>query len=108
MYAIRSYYEGAVASARERLLESLADVNDSLLEKYLAGNQIEEAALQKAIREATIRLRIVPVLCGTAFRNKGIQPLLDAIVDYLPSPSDVPPVEGIDARGQSIVRNNFV
>ncbi|MGA7104474.1 MAG: elongation factor G [Candidatus Deferrimicrobiaceae bacterium] len=95
--------EGAVASARERLLESLADINDSLLEKYLAGNEIEETALKKAIREATISLRIVPVLCGTAFRNKGIQPLLDAIVDYLPSPSDVPPVEGIDARDQSIV-----
>ncbi|MGB3399663.1 MAG: elongation factor G [Candidatus Deferrimicrobiaceae bacterium] len=95
--------EGAVASARERLLESLADVNDSLLEKYLAGNEIEETALKKAIREATISLMIVPVLCGTAFRNKGIQPLLDAIVDYLPSPSDVFPVEGIDPRDQSIV-----
>jgi elongation factor G len=95
--------EGAVASARERLLESLADVNDSLLEKYLAGNEIEETALQMAIREATISLRIVPVLCGTAFRNKGIQPLLDAIVEYLPAPSDVPPVEGIDPRDESIV-----
>jgi len=95
--------EGAVSSARERLLESLADVDDSLLEKYLAGSEIEEAALQKAIREATISLRIVPVLCGTAFRNKGIQPLLDAVVDYLPSPSDVPPVEGIDPRDESIV-----
>ena len=95
--------EEAVSSARERLLESLADVDDSLLEKYLAGSEIEEAALQKAIREATISLRIVPVLCGTAFRNKGIQPLLDAVVDYLPSPSDVPPVEGIDPRDESIV-----
>ena len=95
--------EGAVSTARERLLESLAEVDDSLLEKYLAGSEIEEAALQKAIREATISLRIVPVLCGTAFRNKGIQPLLDAVVDYLPSPSDVPPVEGIDPRDESIV-----
>jgi elongation factor G len=94
--------EGAVTSARERLLESLAEVDDSLLEKYLAGSEIEEAALQKAIREATISLRIVPVLCGTAFRNKGIQPLLDAVVDYLPSPSEVPPVEGIDPRDESI------
>jgi len=101
--AIPAEMEGAVSSARERLLESLADVDDSLLEKYLAGSEIEEAALQKAIREATISLRIVPVLCGTAFRNKGIQPLLDAVVDYLPSPSDVPPVEGIDPRDESIV-----
>ena len=95
--------EGAVASARERLLESLADVNDSLLEKYLAGKEIEAAELQSAIREATVGLKMVPVLCGTAFRNKGIQPLLDAVVDYLPSPLDVPPVEGIDPRDGSVV-----
>jgi elongation factor G len=94
--------KGSVASARERLLESLADVNDSLLEKYLAGNEIEVTALQSAIREAAIGLRIVPVLCGTAFRNKGIQPLLDAIVEYLPSPLDKPPLEGIDPRDGSI------
>jgi elongation factor G len=79
--------EGAVASARERLLESLADVNDSLLEKYLAGKEIEVAELQSAIREATVGLKMVPVLCGTAFRNKGI----------------VPPVEGIDPRDGSVV-----
>ncbi|MGZ8431567.1 MAG: elongation factor G [Candidatus Deferrimicrobiaceae bacterium] len=94
--------EGAVASARERLLESLADVNDSLLEKYLAGKEIEVAELQSAIREATIGLRMVPVLCGTAFRNKGIQPFLDAVLDYLPSPLDVPPMEGIDPRDGSV------
>jgi elongation factor G len=94
--------EEAVAKARERLLESLADVNDSLLEKYLAGKEIEVAELQSAIREATIGLRMVPVLCGTAFRNKGIQPLLDAILDYLPSPLDVPPMEGIDPRDGSV------
>ncbi len=94
--------EGAATSARERLLESLADVNDSLLEEYLGGKTIEVAALQSAIRDATIGLRIVPVLCGTAFRNKGIQPLLDAVVDYLPSPGDKPPVEGIDPRDASI------
>ena len=94
--------EEAVASARENLLESLADVNDSLLETYLAGNEIEVAALQSAIRQATIGLRIVPVLCGTAFRNKGIQPFLDAIVDYLPSPLDKPPVEGIDPRDGAV------
>ena len=101
--AIPEGMEGAVASARERLLESLADVNDSLLERYLAGTEIEVTALQSAIREATIGLRIVPVLCGTAFRNKGIQPLLDAVVDYLPSPLDKPPVEGIDPRDGTVV-----
>jgi elongation factor G len=96
--------EEVVASAREKLLESLADVNDSLLEKYLAGGRIEVSELARAIREATIGLRIVPVLCGTAFRNKGVQPLLDAVVDYLPSPDDIPPVEGIDPRDGSAVR----
>src|SRR3990172_6805076 len=94
--------EEAVASAREQLLESLADINDSLLEKYLGGKEIEVAELQSAIREATIGLRMVPVLCGTAFRNKGIQPFLDAILDYLPSPLDVPPMEGIDPRDGSV------
>ncbi len=96
-----------VASARETLLESLADVNDTLLEKYLAGREIEVGELQSAIRGATIGLKMVPVLCGTAFRNKGIQPLLDAVVDYLPSPLDIPPVEGIDPRdGSPAVRRS--
>ncbi len=97
--------EDAASSAREHLLESLADVNDSLLEKYLAGKTIEVAELLAAIRGATISLAMVPVLCGTAFRNKGIQPLLDAVVDFLPSPEDIPPVEGIDPRdGSTTVR----
>ena len=96
-------YREQVDAARERLLESLADVNDSLLEKYLSGAGIEVAELAGAIRQATIGLRIIPVLCGTAFRNKGIQPLLDAVIDYLPSPLDIPPVEGIDPRDDSVV-----
>ncbi len=85
-----------VAEYREKLLESVADVNDSLLEKYLAGGEIPVPELQAAIRRATTELKIIPVVCGTAFRNKGIQPLLDAVVDYLPSPVDIPPVVGID------------
>ncbi|GAB4373723.1 MAG: elongation factor G [Deltaproteobacteria bacterium] len=93
----------AVDAARERLLESLADVNDSLLEKYLGGETIEVDELSAAIRQATIGLKITPVLCGTAFRNKGIQPLLDAVIDYLPSPLDIPPVEGIDPRDDTVV-----
>jgi len=78
----------------ERLLEKVAETDDLLIEKYLAGEAISEAEIKRAIRKATIELRLVPVLCGAALRNKGIQPLLDAIVDYLPSPLDIPPVQG--------------
>jgi elongation factor G len=79
---------------RETLLETLADKNDSIMEKYLAEEEIPLGELQKAIRRATVKLQLVPVLCGSALRNKGIQPLLDAIVEYLPSPVDVPAVVG--------------
>ncbi|MBI5419368.1 MAG: elongation factor G [Deltaproteobacteria bacterium] len=95
--------KGAVAAARETLMESLADVNDSLLEKYLNGEEVEVGELAAAIRQATIGLKIVPVVCGSAFRNKGVQPMLDAVVDYLPSPLDIPAVTGIDPRDGSLV-----
>jgi elongation factor G len=91
-----------VAAARETLMESLADVNDSLLEKYLNGEEVEVVELAAAIRQATIALSIVPVVCGSAFRNKGVQPMLDAVVDYLPSPLDIPPVAGVDPRDDSV------
>ncbi|MBE0602097.1 MAG: elongation factor G, partial [Deltaproteobacteria bacterium] len=90
-----------VAAAREQLLEAVADVNDSLLEKYLMGGDIDASDLAAAIRVATVALKFTPVVCGTAFRNKGVQPLLDAVVDYLPSPLDVPPVVGINPRDGS-------
>jgi elongation factor G len=93
----------SVAAARETLMESLADVNDSLLEKYLNGEEVEVAEVAAAIRQATVGLKIVPVVCGSAFRNKGVQPLLDSVVDYLPSPADIPPVSGIDPRDGSTV-----
>lgn len=81
---------------RIRLIESLADINDEIMEKYLEGKEISSEEIKKAIREGTIGFKIVPVLCGAAFKNKGIQPLLDAIIDYLPSPLDIPPVKGIN------------
>jgi elongation factor G len=93
----------SVAAARETLMESLAEVNDSLLEKYLNGEEVEVAEVAAAIRQATVGLKIVPVVCGSAFRNKGVQPLLDSVVDYLPSPADIPPVSGIDPRDGSTV-----
>jgi elongation factor G len=81
---------------RDLLLETMADRNDLVMEKYLSEEEVEVHELKRAIRDATIRLELVPVFCGAALRNKGVQPLLDGIVDYLPSPVDIPPVSGHD------------
>ncbi|MDQ5985534.1 MAG: Elongation factor G [Syntrophus sp. SKADARSKE-3] len=84
--------------ARERLIEILADNDDDMAEKYLEGAEISEEDILRSIRVATISLKVVPVMCGSALRNKGIQPLLDAVVHFLPSPEDVPPVRGINPQ----------
>ena len=81
---------------RDKIIESVADVDDAIMEAYLSEEPIDEKALAAAIRKATIELTLVPVLCGSALKNKGVQPLLNAIVDYLPSPIDVPPIKGMD------------
>ncbi len=80
--------------AREQLVERLADFDDDVMAQYLEGEEVALEALRATIRRSTLSLDVVPVLCGSAFKNKGVQPLLDAVVDYLPAPSDVPPVEG--------------
>ena len=85
-------------AAREHMLESVVETDDELMEKYFGGEEITEEEIKKAIRIATISGVIVPVLCGTAFKNKGIQPLLDAVVAYMPSPLDVGAVKGIDPK----------
>ena len=77
---------------REKLLESLADCDESIMEKYLDGKEIAETEIRRAIRKAGLALKLVPVMCGASFKNKGVQLLLDAVVDYLPSPLDIPPV----------------
>ncbi len=92
---VPSELAGEASRYRERLLEILADKDDRIMEKYLAEEEIPIQDLNKVIREATTKLELVPVFCGSALRNKGIQPLLDGIVDYLPSPVDIPPVEGV-------------
>jgi elongation factor G len=84
----------AVAAAREKLLEAVADLDEGLMEKYLGGEALSEAEIRAAIRKGTIAMKIVPVLAGSAFKNKGVQTLLDAVVDYLPSPLDIPPMHG--------------
>ncbi|HVT43946.1 MAG TPA: elongation factor G [Thermoanaerobaculia bacterium] len=86
---------------REKMVESIAEQHDELLEKYLGGQALDEGELKAALREATIGGKITPVACGSAFKNKGVQPLLDAVVDYLPSPVDVPPIKGINPDDES-------
>jgi elongation factor G len=88
----------AAATAREKLIEAVASIDDDLMHKYLEGEEISEAEIRKALRAGTISLKLVPVVTGSAFKNKGVQTLLDAVVDYLPSPLDVPPVEGINPK----------
>jgi len=84
----------AALRAREKLLEAVADQDEQLMHKYLEGEALSPEEIQAALRRATLRLKAVPVLCGASFKNKGVQPLLDAVVAYLPSPLDLPPVEG--------------
>jgi elongation factor G len=79
---------------RSKLIESIAELDEHLMDKYLNGEEISESEMKAALRKATISMKAVPVLCGAALRNQGIQPLIDAIVDYLPSPLDIPPIEG--------------
>ncbi len=85
---------------RGLLIERLSELSEPLTEKFIEGKEISEPEIKQAIREATMKLKVTPVLCGAAFKNKGVQPLLDAIIDYLPSPLDLPPVKGIDLRGK--------
>ncbi|ETR70348.1 MAG: elongation factor G [Candidatus Magnetoglobus multicellularis str. Araruama] len=88
---------------REKLIETLADFDDTIMEAYLAENNICETDIIAAIRSATISLKCVPIMCGSALRNKGIQPLLDAIVDFLPSPYDVPPLHGFSPKTNAFI-----
>ena len=81
---------------REKLLEAVAEVDDSLMEKYLGGEEISEEEIKTAIRKATIACTMCPVTCGTSYRNKGVQPMLDAIVDFMPAPTDIPPIKGVN------------
>ena len=94
----------AAAAAHEKLVEAAAEFDEALLEKYLEGKEISAEELRSAIRKGTLESKIVPVLAGTAFKNKGVQPLLDAVVEFLPSPLDKPPVEGLDLDGNPATR----
>jgi elongation factor G len=86
---------------REKLIETLADVDDAVMEKYLEGEELSEQEIKDAIRRATIAGKANPVLCGSAFKNKGVQPMLDAVVAFLPSPLDIPAIEGTATDGET-------
>jgi elongation factor G len=91
---------------RAKLIETLAENNEDLLEKYLAEAEISEAEIKNAIRQGTIQGKLVPMLCGSAFKNKGVQLLLDAVVDYLPAPTEVPSIKGLLPNGEEGVRHS--
>lgn len=89
-------YKEQAEEYREKLIEACAEADDDLMEKYLGGEEITEDEIRRAIRKATIACQMTPVTCGTSYRNKGVQPLLDAIVDYMPAPTDIPPIAGVN------------
>lgn len=94
------------AELHAKLVETVVEEDDQAMEDYLEGKEIPLDVLQKCLRKGTIAMHFVPVLCGSAFKNKGVQPMLDAVVDYLPSPIDIPPVEGVDLDGNPAVRKS--
>ncbi len=95
------------AEYRESLMEHVAEQDDALMEKYFAGEEITIDEIKACIRKSTIANTMVPVVCGTSYKNKGVQKLLDAVVDYMPSPLDVPPIKGVDPdTGEETVRHS--
>jgi elongation factor G len=93
-----------VAAAREKMIEAIADADDEIATKYLEGSEISAAELRAALRRGCVALKLVPVVCGSAFKNKGVQHLLDAVTDYLPSPLDIAAVQGVDLKGNEVER----
>src|SRR5262249_8296381 len=88
-------FRDMVREYREKIIESAAESDEALFEKYIAGEPVNNDELKAALRKATIAIKVTPVLCGSAFKNKGVQQLLDGVLDYLPSPIDIPPVQGL-------------
>jgi elongation factor G len=93
----------SVSEWRERMVEAAAESSEELMEKYLETGNLSEAEIKDGLRKRTIGLEIIPMLCGSAFKNKGVQAMLDAVIDYLPSPVDVPPVKGVDASNNKLI-----
>ncbi len=98
-------YKEKVEEWWNKMVETIVETDDTLMEKYLEGEEVTVEELRSALRKATINRSLVPVLCGSAFKNKGVQPLLDAVIDYLPSPLDLPPIKGINPKtGEEVER----
>lgn len=98
---------GLASEWREKMVEAAAESDEDLMTKYLEGGELSEEEIISSLRRRTIALEIVPMLCGSAFKNKGVQAMLDAVIDYLPSPVDIPPIKGVDANtGQSVERHS--
>lgn len=91
---------------REKMIEALADIDEGIMEKFLGGDEVSPEEIREALRKGTVELKLTPVICGSAFKNKGVQILLDAIVDYLPSPIDVPAVTGVNPSDDSEITRN--
>ena len=91
---------------REKMIEAAAESSEDLMEKYLEGNELTNEEIKKGIRSRTLANEIIPMFCGSAFKNKGVQAMLDAVVEYMPSPVDVPPIKGEDDRGNEVVRSS--
>lgn len=91
---------------RGKMIEAICETDDDLLEKFLEGEELKTEELKAALRRATIKTEIIPVLCGSAYRNKGVQKLLDAIIEYLPAPVDIPDVKGVDENGNEVTRKS--
>ena len=85
---------------RDKMVEAAAEANEELMNKYLESDELSVEEIKKGLRLRTINNEIVPMLCGTAFKNKGVQAMLDAVIDYLPSPVDIPPVKGENEKGE--------
>ena len=96
-------YQEAYENYRQAMIEKIVETDEALLIRYLDGEEIDEDSLRQALRRATIARELIPVLCGSAIRNKGVEPLMDAVIYYLPSPGDVPPVEGVRSDNDEIV-----
>jgi len=105
--AIPEDIKNKVLESRARLVEQIAETDDALLSKYLNGEKISVEELKKALRKATIAYKLVPIFCGTSLRNKGVQPVLDAIVDYLPSPLDLKEIKGINPRTNEEIKRSL-
>ena len=107
-YSIEEIPEEFLAQAkeyREKMLDAVAEYDEAVMERYLDGEALDPSEIKRTIRLGTLAMKMTPVLCGTAFKNKGVQPLLDAVIDYLPSPLDLPPVVGVDPKsGKEIKR----